>query len=107
MTFNTIEKDVADILEYNHAARADDMVLYAAYVWEKVQGLGYGKGWLEHVFSDRRFRLAHGIAPYESVSRIRRMVQEKDETLRATPETIEEKKRIERNYRNYARGLEQ
>ena len=124
MTFNTIEQDVAAILEYNRTARADDMALYAAYVYEKmkntdefeklqqaVENKDYTtktkiiNGWMINVFSDRRFRIAHGVAPYESVSRVRRMVQAKDESLKAPPEIVEEKKKIERNYRNYARGL--
>lgn len=103
MTFETVTEEVADILEKNTDARYDDMTLYSAYVWQKIQGKGLGAGWLQNVFSDKRFRIMNGIAPYETISRLRRKVQEQREELRPTPERIEERKRIEQNYRKYAR----
>ena len=103
MEFKTVEQDVARILKYNHEARNDDMKLYAAYAYEKIDGYGYGLGWLISVFSDRRFRAIHGIAPYETVSRVRRKLQEVNESLRPSEAAIEEKKRREKEYRNYAK----
>lgn len=106
MTFRTIEKDLIPILKKNKAARCDDMVLYAAYVYAKVNGLGLGADWLSRVFSDRRLRIRHNIAPYDSIGRIRRKLQEEHEELRATENEIAEKKRAEREYKKYARGEE-
>ena len=105
MTFQTIENDVIDILKHNTDARADDMTLYSAYVWSKVQGKGMGAGWLQHIFSDRRARVMMGIAPYESVSRIRRKVQFHYAELRPTEEVRAEKKALERKYKAYAKGV--
>ena len=104
MTFQTIEQDITPILKEDEAARSDDMALYANYVYSKISKLNYGgAGWLQKVFSDRRFRIIHGIAPYESVSRVRRKLQEKHEDLRPTKAYQEERKRVEANYKKYAR----
>ncbi len=103
MTFHTVEDDIREILEYNETARADDMALYADYVYMKTEKLGLGDSWLRKVFSDNRFRIMHGIAPYETVSRIRRKIQAKEIDLKPTKAAIEERKTYERNYRKYAR----
>lgn len=103
MTFNTVENDITPILKRSKAARCDDMVLYANYAYEKIAGFNYGAGWLEKVFSDRRFRLSHGIAPYETVSRVRRKLQAANENLRPTIEDIDERKRAEKEYKDYAK----
>lgn len=105
MTFQTIETDVIEILKHNTDARADDMTLYAAYVWSKVKNKSMGSGWLQHIFSDRRARVMMGIAPYESVSRIRRKVQFHYAELRPTEEVKAERKALERKYRAYAKGV--
>ena len=103
MEFKTVEQDIAPILKEDEAARCDDMALYANYVYGKLQGLNYGEGWLQKIFSDRRFRIIHGIAPYETVSRVRRKLQEKYEDLRPSKEYQEERKRVEVEYKKYAR----
>jgi hypothetical protein len=46
-----------------------------------------------------------GIAPYESVSRIRRKVQFHYAELRPTEEVRAEKKALEKKYRAYAKGV--
>lgn len=104
MKFKKVENDIRPILKDNVAARCDDMALYACYVYEKVQGLNLGKGWLQTIFSDRRFRLIHGIAPYDTVSRCRRRLQEQDETLRASEDFIKERRKLERKYKEYSKG---
>lgn len=105
MEFIKVEDDVRPILKNSIAARCDDMALYAHYVYTKLAGFEKGAGWLERVFSDRRFRIYHGIAPYDTVSRVRRKLQEDNEDLRAPKEFIEEKKQAEKEYKDYARGL--
>lgn len=104
MEFKTVEQDIKPILKESEAARCDDMALYANYVWTKLNKFDYGAGWLEKVFSDRRFRTMHGIAPYETVSRVRRRLQAENENLRPSKAYQEERKRAEVEYKKYARG---
>lgn len=106
MKFKTVEQDIRPILKENYATRCDDMALYACYVFEKVQHLRLGKGWLQQVFSDRRMRIMCGIAPYETVSRCRRKLQEKDDSLRAPEDLRKERKEIEKKYKEYAKGAD-
>lgn len=103
MTFQTIEDEVREILEYNEAARSDDMKLYAYYAMHKTAKFNLGKEYITRIFIDERFRIMHGIAPYESVSRIRRKLQAKELELRPSKQALEEKKTYEKNYRAYAR----
>lgn len=103
MDFKTVEQDITPILKNNEAARCDDLVLYANYAYEKVARLNYGAGWLEKVFSDRRFRIIHGIATYDTVGRVRRKLQAKNANLRPSKEYLEERKNAEREYKRYAR----
>lgn len=105
MAFTTVENEIKPILKSNMASRIDDMTLYACYVFEKLNGIDASMTttWLEKVFSSKRYRIAYGIAPYETVSRVRRKLQELNEDLRPTPEQITEKKRLEKEYKQYAR----
>jgi hypothetical protein len=105
MKFKKVEEDIIPILKSNKSARCDDMILYADYAYRKIAGLGYGSEWLQKIFSDRRFRAIHGIATFETVSRCRRKIQETRDDLKASADMIEEKKRQEKEYRDYARGL--
>lgn len=103
MEFKTVEQEITPILKESEAARCDDMALYANYAYSKIAKLNYGAGWLEKIFSDRRFRIIHGIAPYETVSRVRRRLQEKYAELRPSEAYREERKRVEVEYKNYAK----
>ena len=103
MSFKKVEDDLRPILKYNMAARCDDMTLYASYVYEKLKDAETGAGWLQKVFSDSRYRIAYGIAPYETVSRIRRKLQENNEDLKAPENYRKERKRLELKYKAYAR----
>lgn len=103
MGFKKIEDELIPILKYNTDARNDDMKLYADYVYQNVKDMKLGEVWLQRIFSDQRFRISCGIAPYESVSRIRRKIQKEHPELRATEEERKEKKRIERNYKAYVK----
>lgn len=104
MEFETLENEVIYILKHNQPAKADDMVLYANYVYRKVENKGLGLGWFQRVFSDRYFRVLNGIAPYSTISRVRRKIQEKYPELRPSEAMIEERKEMEKKYRAYARG---
>lgn len=103
MEFKTVEQDITPILKESEAARCDDMALYANYAYEKIQKFNYGAGWLEKIFSDRRFRIIHGIAAFETVSRVRRKLQEKYEELRPSEAYQKERKEVELEYKKYAR----
>ena len=103
MSFKRIEDDIIPILKDSYAARCDDMALYTYYAYHKIERLGLGAGWLERVFTDRRLRILSGIAPYESVSRVRRKLQEENPELRAPKEVVKERKRVEREYKQYAK----
>lgn len=101
-----VEEEVKKILEIDEQARADDMHLYAFYVWEMLERAGekVGSGWLEKVFSNERYRYLFGIAPFESVSRARRKLQEVNEDLRPNEETIRSRKEKIKEYKQYARN---
>lgn len=105
MEFKTIEADVKTILEENEQARADDNKLYMAYCWEKLvrAGVNLGTGWFESLFADDRKKQAYGIADYKSVSRVRRKLQADFAGLRPSYRTVEERKKLIKEYRAYAR----
>lgn len=105
MEFKTVEQDVAPILKNDNAARCDDMALYTYYAYEKLSraNADLTGGWLQRVFTDRRYRIIHGIAPYGTVSRVRRKLQAKYAELRPSKEYQEERKRVEVEYKKYAR----
>lgn len=96
---NTLEKDVEAILLNDPFTRADDMLLYLEYL----RSIG-AAGDLAAVLSDRKYRIAYGIAPYESVSRARRKLQEKYEDLRPNKAFIKLRRENEKEFRKYARG---
>ena len=104
MTFETLENEIMNILKSDHVARADDMALYANYVFTKVKDKSLGLGWLVIVFSNRRFRITNGIAPYSTISRIRRKIQEKYPELKPSPEILAERKKREAQYKAYAKA---
>lgn len=101
-----VEEEVKKILEIDYQARVDDMHLYAFYAWEMLERAGekVGSGWLEKVFSNERYRYLFGIAPYESVSRARRKLQEVNEDLRPSEETIRARKEKIKEYKQYAKS---
>lgn len=103
MTFLDVRKDIYKILKNNTESRSDDMKLYLYYAAMKTERHGLGLGFMQRVFGDPIFRISHGIAPYESVSRTRRQLQAEFEELRPAQAAIEEKKRLEKKYRAYFR----
>lgn len=108
MEFYKVEQDVKVILKDDMTARCDDMALYANYVYKKIHKVNTDGGeWLIKVFSDRRFRIVHGIAPIGTVSRVRRKLQAKYEELKPSPEFVKERKRAEQEYKKYAKGAKQ
>ena len=96
MTFRTVEQEITPILKRYKATRCDDMLLYSKYVY-------YKGALIIPTLTDVSYRKEHNIAPYETVSRIRRKIQERYAELRPTPAQIAEKKRAEKEYKEYAR----
>lgn len=96
MEFKTIEQEVKPILKEFDKARSDDMYLYVKYV--NMKGYEVGKALL-----DRKYRIINGLAPYETVSRVRRKLQAKDVSLMPSKEYLEARKKAEAEYKKYAR----
>ena len=97
MEFKTVEQEIKPILLNNEDARADDMRLYVRYINSK--GGDAGK-----VLLDRKYRLMNGLASYETVSRVRRKLQERDARLKPSKEYIAARKKAEAEYKAYAKG---
>lgn len=98
MKFTTVEKDIKPILAETEETRADDMRLYVRYVLNK--GVDVGKALL-----DRQYRISNGVAAYETVSRVRRKLQEHDTRLRPSKEYMRRRKEAEKEYKEYAKGV--
>lgn len=97
MGFKKVEDELREILRTDEGARCDDMQLYVKYVKSK------GIDDIPKVFENMRYRVINCIAPYESVSRVRRKLQEKDETLRPPKGMVELKKERVKAYKAYAK----
>ena len=102
-----LEDEVVSILEDNQKTRGDDMALYSVYAYRKLkgntEGLSMMRGFLL-LFSDNRYRVTNGVAPFESVSRCRRKVQSRREDLRPTEEQVRERAEAIAEFKKYARA---
>ena len=102
-----LEDEVVSILEDNPNTRGDDMALYSVYAYRKLKGktdgLSMMRGFLL-LFSDNRYRVTNGVAPFESVSRCRRKVQSRREDLRPTDEQVRERAEAIAEFKKYARA---
>ena len=93
-----VEKDLIPILEKHEETRADDMRLYYKYIVSK--GGDVGKS-----LFDRKYRLINGLVSYERVSRARRKLQEHYAYLQPSKEYMEKRKKAEKEFRAYAKGV--
>ena len=102
-----LEDEVESILNDNPKTRGDDMALYSVYAYRKLKGktdgLSMMRGFLL-LFSDKRYRVTNGVAPFESVSRCRRKVQSRREDLRPTEEQVRERAEAIAEFKKYARA---
>ena len=102
-----LEDEIISILEDNPKTRGDDMALYSVYAYRKLKGktdgLSMMRGFLL-LFSDNRYRVTNGVAPFESVSRCRRKVQSRREDLRPTEEQVRERAEAIAEFKKYARA---
>lgn len=93
----SVEKDIKPILEIDEETRADDMKLYFSYV--------HGKGCdFKQSLLDRIYRISNGLVSYDRVSRARRKLQEHYADLRPSEEYMEKRKKVEKEFRLYAKG---
>lgn len=88
--------EVQSILKVNEDARADDMVLYMAYLNLK----GYGDK-VHIVLANPKYRASNGLCGYASVSRARRKLQEMYPRFRPSKEQVEMRKKLAKEYRDF------
>lgn len=93
-----LENEIEYLLTTEESNRADDMKLYASYCEL------HGGGNLMQIFKSVSLRATLGLASFESVSRVRRKLQEKNEELRASIRTQQKRKDLQKEYRKYARS---
>lgn len=96
-----LEKRVQKILEQNPKTRGDDDLLYN-YVMKEMK--------VDLNVSAKDFLLSYrklGLPTIESVGRARRKIQEKDETLKPTPDIILNRKKLETSFYNYSVGMKE
>lgn len=92
-----LENEVEVLLSKYQETRADDMLLY--YFYCEFHGMK-----VEDAMRSLSRRVVSGVATYESVSRVRRLIQAKNERLRASEETIKARRALQKEYRKYARS---
>lgn len=92
-----LENEIEVLLSKYQEARADDMLLY--YFYCELHGLK-----VEDAMRSLSRRVISGVATYESVSRVRRLIQAKNERLRASEETVKARRELQKEYRKYARS---
>lgn len=94
-----LEKVVRQILKDKPATRGDDDLLYVDVLDEMKVNL---KGYSAESFILNYRKL--GIPTIETIGRCRRKVQEKDKSLKPTPEIVLKRKKLENSYYDYSLG---
>ena len=93
-----LENEIEYLLTVDESNRADDMKLYASYCEM------HGGRELMQIFKSVSLRATLGLASFESVSRVRRKLQSKDESLKASKHAQRMRKNLQKEYRKYARS---
>lgn len=93
----TIEEKVYDYLCKYEELRNDDMKLYACYVFDE-RPVVDGKNFFDVMFDHNMYHLPS----YESVTRVRRKVQEKHPELRPPKKDYDAKMEKQKVYVDYA-----
>lgn len=93
-----LENEIEYLLTVDESNRADDMKLYASYCEM------HGGRELMQIFKSVSLRATLGLASFESVSRVRRKLQSKDESLKASKHNQRIRKNLQKEYRKYARS---
>lgn len=97
-----LEKRVSRILERNPSTRGDDDLLYDYLLNDMKVDLSK--------YSAESFLLNYrkmGIPTIESVGRCRRKIQEKNESLKPTPDIFLKRKKLEKSYYCYSLGMKE
>lgn len=94
-----LEKTVRTILEEKPATRGSDDLLYTWVCYKMGYGLK-GKDAQDFILNYRRM----GIPTIESVGRCRRKLQEKNESLKPTPDIQLKRKKQENSFYHYSLG---
>ena len=97
MRLDTLESEIEFILSEHEKTRGDDMALYLVYLCNHDVGI-------LKVFSDKSYRVSHGISSFESVSRCRRKLQEKYPELKPPTQVVRTRAKREKEFREYVRG---
>ena len=93
----TTKEEVYHILKTNPATRSNDMILYYEYcISHWVREMEIYK-----VFKDASFRKGKGIAPFETVSRVRRELQNDFIELNSDEKIQQMREAREEVFRNY------
>lgn len=93
MRRSVIEPKVKFLLETNPLTRDDDHYLYYMYVVGEQVGVTFTDAFVNYKF--------YGLAPYHSIARARRKIQEKNPDLRGD---VEKKLKEEIEYYNQYKG---
>ena len=98
-----LEKKVKYILKNNPVTRGDDDLLYECLLEEERKIDLSCISAKEFLRSYRKI----GIPTIETVGRCRRKLQEKDETLKPTPDIVLKRRKLEKSYYNYSVGVKE
>lgn len=93
-----VENDLIPILRKDEESRADDMLLYYRYISSKGCEVKLS-------LFDKQYRIVNDLVSYERVSRARRKLQEHYADLRPSAEFIAKRKKAEKEFRAYAKGV--
>lgn len=96
----TTKQEIYGILEKIPETRDNDMILYFEYClnhWVK-------ETQMYKVFKDSEFRKAKGISPFETVSRVRRELQNDFVSLRSDERIKKAREAREEVFNNYYKG---
>ena len=97
-----LEPVVKEILKNKPATRGDDDLLYV-YVLDKMQLNLSGYSVTSFLLNYRKM----GVPTIETIGRCRRKIQEKDESLKPTPEIVLNRKKLEKSFYNYSLGYKE
>ena len=98
-----LERKVKFILTNNPLTRGDDDLLYE-YLLDEERKIDLSS------ISAKDFLLSYrklGLPTIETVGRCRRKIQEKDETLKPTPEIVLKRRKLENSFYNYSLGYKE
>ena len=97
-----LEPVVKEILKEKPATRGDDDLLYV-YVLDQMHINLSSYSVTSFLLNYRKL----GVPTIETIGRCRSKIQEKDETLKPTPEIVLNRKKLENSFYNYSLGYKE